>query len=174
MLARAGSRAESRRARPEVKGDFCRRCVRSCVPANREMDYLDRPDTGVCYNPLHNDLDPYAVAHAIGSLLNNLFGKSKEPFWQQACWISSSSSSRCDGLPTGHTTLAEVLHHRRRAHWEEHSIPESAVRHLPVLAISREEHAGQMRQARGRCGCRLARRWDIRMMWRSKRMPRQA
>ena len=41
-------------------------------------------DTGVCYNPLHNDLDPYAVAYAIATLLNNLFGRSKEPFWQQA------------------------------------------------------------------------------------------
>jgi hypothetical protein len=31
----------------------------------------------VCYNPLHNDFDPYAVAEATASLLNNLFGKSR-------------------------------------------------------------------------------------------------
>ncbi len=36
------------------------------------------------YNPLHNDLDAYALAYNIASLLNNLFGKGKEPFWQQA------------------------------------------------------------------------------------------
>ena len=36
------------------------------------------------YNPLHNDLDAYALAYSIASLLNNLFGKGKEPFWQQA------------------------------------------------------------------------------------------
>ena len=36
------------------------------------------------YNPLHNDLDAYALAYNIASLLNNLFGRGKEPFWQQA------------------------------------------------------------------------------------------
>ncbi len=36
------------------------------------------------YNPLYNDLDAYALAYNIASLLNNLFGKGKEPFWQQA------------------------------------------------------------------------------------------
>ena len=36
------------------------------------------------YNPLNNDLDAYALAYSIASLLNNLFGKGKEPFWQQA------------------------------------------------------------------------------------------
>src|SRR5262249_9077150 len=36
------------------------------------------------YNPLHNDQDAYALAFGIASLLNNLFGRGKEPFWQQA------------------------------------------------------------------------------------------
>src|SRR5204863_4615026 len=36
------------------------------------------------YNPLNNDLDAYALAYNIASLLNNLFGRGKEPFWQQA------------------------------------------------------------------------------------------
>jgi hypothetical protein len=36
------------------------------------------------YNPLNNDLDAYALAFNIASLLNNLFGRGKEPFWQQA------------------------------------------------------------------------------------------
>ena len=62
----------------EVKGDFCRQVQQMLRSANREADYLEIGlDSGVCYNPLHNDLDPYAVAYAIGSLLNNLFGKSK-------------------------------------------------------------------------------------------------
>jgi len=30
------------------------------------------------------DLDAYALAYNIASLLNNLFGRGKEPFWQQA------------------------------------------------------------------------------------------
>ena len=36
------------------------------------------------YNPLHNELEAYALAYGIASLLNNLFGRGKEPFWQQA------------------------------------------------------------------------------------------
>jgi hypothetical protein len=36
------------------------------------------------YNPLHNDLEAYALAYSISSLLNNLFGRGKEFFWQQA------------------------------------------------------------------------------------------
>jgi len=69
----------------EVKGDFCGQVRRILVGAHREADYLEIGlNTGVCYNPLHNDLDPYVVAYAIASLLNNLFGKSKESFWQQA------------------------------------------------------------------------------------------
>ena len=69
----------------EVKGDFCRQVATILDTRGRDDDYLEIGlDTGVCYNPLHNDLDPYAVAYAIATLLNNLFGKSKEPFWQQA------------------------------------------------------------------------------------------
>src|SRR4029450_5423897 len=68
----------------EVKGDFCRQGRGMLAPADREGDYTEIALGGsVCYNPLHNDLDPYAVAYAIATLVNNLFGKSKEPFWQQ-------------------------------------------------------------------------------------------
>src|SRR5262249_56872523 len=41
-------------------------------------------DSDYRYNPLYNDLDAYALAFNIASLLNNLFGRGKEPFWQQA------------------------------------------------------------------------------------------
>jgi hypothetical protein len=33
---------------------------------------------------LHNDLDAYALAYGIATLMTNLFGRGKEPFWQQA------------------------------------------------------------------------------------------
>src|SRR5438309_8015543 len=36
------------------------------------------------YNPLHNELDAYALAYGIATLMTNLFGRGKEPFWQQA------------------------------------------------------------------------------------------
>ena len=93
----------------EVKGDFCGQVRRILAGANREADYLEVGlNTGVCYNPLHNDLDPYAVAYAIASLLNNLFGKSKEPFWQQAYTDLLKFVISLRRITDGYTTLSEV------------------------------------------------------------------
>jgi hypothetical protein len=69
----------------EVKGDFCHKLRGILKGHDREEDYIEVGlDSGYCYNPLHNDLEAYALAYSIASLLNNLFGKGKEPFWQQA------------------------------------------------------------------------------------------
>jgi TraM recognition site of TraD and TraG len=69
----------------EVKGDFCHKVRDILRKRGRESDYTEISlDSQWAYNPLHNDLDGYALAYGIASLLNNLFGKGKEPFWQQA------------------------------------------------------------------------------------------
>jgi hypothetical protein len=69
----------------EVKGDFCRKAKDILDRHQRGEDYIEISlDSEWCYNPLHNDLDAYALAYNIASLLNNLFGRGKEPFWQQA------------------------------------------------------------------------------------------
>src|ERR1700723_444537 len=69
----------------EVKGDFCRKVKDILARHQRVEDYIEISlDSEYCYNPLHNDLDAYALAYNIASLLNNLFGRGKEPFWQQA------------------------------------------------------------------------------------------
>ena len=69
----------------EVKGDFCREVRGILKQRGRADDYVEISiDSEWAYNPLHNDLDGYALAYGIASLLNNLFGKGKEPFWQQA------------------------------------------------------------------------------------------
>jgi hypothetical protein len=69
----------------EVKGDFCNKVRKILKQYRRENDYFEISlDCPYRYNPLHNDLEPYALAYGIASLLNNLFGRGKEPFWQQA------------------------------------------------------------------------------------------
>ena len=69
----------------EVKGDFCHQVRSILKELGRESDYIEISlDSDYCYNPLHNDLDAYALAYAVASLLTNLFGRGKEPFWQQA------------------------------------------------------------------------------------------
>ena len=93
----------------EVKGDFCKQARGILARAGRADDYLEICLGGdVCYNPLHNDLDPYAVAYAIASLLNNLFGKSKEPFWQQAYTDLLKFVILLRRITDGYTTLSEV------------------------------------------------------------------
>jgi hypothetical protein len=69
----------------EVKGDFCRKVRAILARAGRQDDYVEISlGSQYRYNPLHNGLDAYALAYSISALINNLFGRSKEPFWQQA------------------------------------------------------------------------------------------
>ena len=76
-------------------------------------------DGRVTWNPLSATwLDSYSLAYTVASLLNQLFGKGKEPFWQQAYtnlvrWIIELY--RCippkDGSDTiGWVTLRDVYH----------------------------------------------------------------
>ncbi len=93
----------------EVKGDFCGQVRSILANAGRAEDYVEIGlDTGVCYNPLHNDLDPYAVAYAVATLLNNLFGRSKEPFWQQAYTDLLKFVILLRRITEGYTTFSEV------------------------------------------------------------------
>ena len=69
----------------EVKGDFCRHVRNILERHGRGDDYIEVSlDSEYRYNPLHNDLDAYALAYGIATLMTNLFGRGKEPFWQQA------------------------------------------------------------------------------------------
>ena len=69
----------------EVKGDFCHKVRGILEKHGRTEDYIEVSLHGdYRYNPLYNDLDAYALAYGIASLLNNLYGRGKEPFWQQA------------------------------------------------------------------------------------------
>jgi len=118
--------------------------------AGRHDDYLEVGlDTGVCYNPLHNDLDPYAVAYAVATLLNNLFGKSKEPFWQQAYTDLLKFVISLRRITDGYTTLAEVY----RYIIEDDKIDKN-IRTLKaqfgqpqeMIAIRSEDYQGPLRQ----------------------------
>ncbi|HYN09698.1 MAG TPA: TraM recognition domain-containing protein [Vicinamibacterales bacterium] len=69
----------------EVKGDFCKRVRDILASHDRAGDYVEVSlESAYRYNPLHNDLDAYALAYGIATLMTNLFGRGKEPFWQQA------------------------------------------------------------------------------------------
>jgi len=134
----------------EVKGDFCRQVQGMLTRAGRQADYLEIGlDTGVCYNPLHNDLDPYAVAYAIATLLNNLFGRSKEPFWQQAYTDLLKFVISLRRISDGYTTLAEVYRYiieDSRIDKNIRALKAQFGQPQDVIAIRREEYQGAIRQ----------------------------
>ena len=70
----------------EVKGDFCHDIRQILVEAGRGQDYIELGmDARAQWNPLSAWwLDSYSLVYTVSSLLNQLFGKGKEPFWQQA------------------------------------------------------------------------------------------
>jgi hypothetical protein len=69
----------------EVKGDLCRQLQRILKWCGREQDYVEVSlDGNIRYNPLNNSLDPYAQAFNIASIITSIWGKGKEPFWQQS------------------------------------------------------------------------------------------
>jgi hypothetical protein len=128
----------------EVKGDFCGQ-VRSILSrAGRSDDYLEIGlDTGVCYNPLHNDLDPYAVAYAIATLLNNLFGRSKEPFWQQAYTDLLKFVILLRRIADGYTTFSEVYQYildDGQIHRDIQRLKTELSNPPDVILVPREEH----------------------------------
>jgi TraM recognition site of TraD and TraG len=69
----------------EVKGDLCRQLQRILKWCGREQDYIEVSlDGEIRYNPLNNSLDPYAQAFNIASIITSIWGRGKEPFWQQS------------------------------------------------------------------------------------------
>ena len=70
----------------EVKGDFCYDIREILKKAGREDDYMELGMHGAYqWNPLGAHwLDACSLAYTVSSLLNQLFGKGKDPFWQQA------------------------------------------------------------------------------------------
>jgi hypothetical protein len=95
----------------EVKGDFCKRVKEILERSGRGEDYIEISlDSEYRYNPLHNDLDAYALAFSIASLLNNLFGRGKEPFWQQAYTNLMKFIILLYKVAYGYVTLFDVYH----------------------------------------------------------------
>ena len=104
----------------EVKGDFCHDIRRMLTELDRGEDYIELSlDGRLTWNPLSATwLDSYSLAYTVASLLNQLFGKGKEPFWQQAYtnlvrWIIELYRvlPPQDGSDTpGWVTLRDVYH----------------------------------------------------------------
>jgi len=70
----------------EVKGDLCRQVARILEGYGREQDYIGVSlDSHIRYNPLNNDLDPYAQAFNIASIIVS---------WSASSWCASHHLER--------------------------------------------------------------------------------
>ncbi len=93
----------------EVKGDFCKHIAAILTRHGRADDYVELSVGGTyCYNPIAGNLDPFAIAYSLATLINQLYGRSKEPFWQQAYTHLVKNIIAAAHLADGYTTLAEV------------------------------------------------------------------
>jgi hypothetical protein len=78
----------------EVKGDFCRKIKEILAKHDRVEDYIEIGlGSQYRYNPFQNDLDAYALAYSIASLLNNPSARARNRSGSRPTPTSSSSSS---------------------------------------------------------------------------------
>jgi len=110
----------------EVKGDFCHKVHTLLEKHGRMEDYIELSlDSPYRYNPLHNELEAYALAYGIASLLNNLFGRGKEPFWQQAYTNLVKFIILLHQVLYGYVTLFDVYESAINSHKIEAKIAEA-------------------------------------------------
>src|SRR5581483_4607920 len=128
----------------EVKGDFCAQVSRILQTHGRAEDYVEVGlDSPYCYNPLHNELEPYALAYSVATLLNNLYGRGKEPFWQQAYTELLKFVILLRKVLDQYTTLAEVYHYAIDEGRIERDIKrgeEMFTAETPTIRISQEDY----------------------------------
>ncbi|HXB57216.1 MAG TPA: TraM recognition domain-containing protein [Vicinamibacteria bacterium] len=96
----------------EVKGDFCQQVRDMLRTVGRGEDYLEISlDTHYRYNPLANkDLDEDALAYAITTLIANIYGKGKDPFWPMASTNTMKFLVLLHRLVHDYVTLTDVYH----------------------------------------------------------------
>ena len=96
----------------EVKGDFCYQIRDVLDRHGRSEDYLEIGlDSRWQWNPLDADwMDSYSLAYTIAGLMNQLFGKSREPFWQMAATNLVRNIIELYRVTEGWVTLRDIYH----------------------------------------------------------------
>ncbi|MDE0389689.1 MAG: type IV secretion system DNA-binding domain-containing protein [Rhodospirillales bacterium] len=94
----------------EVKGDFCHSVRDILAAAERGEDYIEIGLGGRWqWNPLDAPwMDSYSLAYTIASLMSQLFGRGKDPFWQQASTNLVRNLIELYRIKSGWVTLRDV------------------------------------------------------------------
>jgi len=128
----------------EVKGDLCRHLARILKRYGREQDYIDVSlDSNIRYNPLNNDLDPYAQAFNIASIITSIWGKGKEPFWQQSYTDLVRYVIVLHRVQSGYVTLVDVFRTVISSGRLEELLAETSCRvsRTGYVAVTKEDYA---------------------------------
>ncbi|MGH9827075.1 MAG: type IV secretory system conjugative DNA transfer family protein, partial [Blastocatellia bacterium] len=136
----------------EVKGDFCGYVQKILKKHGRESDYISISLTSEwAYNPLQNELDGYSMAIGIANLLNSLFGKGKEPFWQQAYTNLVKFTIILHKVGFGYVTLFDVYESAISARVLERKIRQAEENILgkSFITVSRENFESHARELAG-------------------------
>src|SRR5260370_6870094 len=137
----------------ELKGVLCSKIKEILLKRGRADDYIEIGlDSEWPYNPLYNDLEGYALAYGIASLLNNLFGKGKEVLWKEADTNLVKFIIILHQVGFGYVTLFDVYESAISAQVLERKIRQAEENILEkfFLAVSRavfESHARELAEA---------------------------
>ena len=94
----------------EVKGDLCRQVRKILGDCGRTEDYIEVSlDGNIRYNPLNNDSDAYAQAYNIASVIVAIWGKGKEPFWQQSYTDLARYAIMLHRVRDGYVTMLDIF-----------------------------------------------------------------
>jgi len=129
----------------EVKGDLCRQLQDILKSCGREKDYVEISLHGdLRYNPLNNSLDPYAQAFNIASIITSIWGKGKEPFWQQSYTDLARYVIMLHRIRDGYVTLLDLFRTVISSGTVERMLIETGRAFTPVsfLGISKPDYAG--------------------------------
>ena len=133
----------------EVKGDLCRHLRRILKEFRREEDYIDVSlDSDIRYNPLNNNLDPYAQAFNIASIITSIWGKGKEPFWQQSYTDLVRYVIVLHRIQSAYVTLVHIFRTVISSGQLEKLLGETSLRFSgsAYLAVSQEDFAAYSKQ----------------------------
>ncbi|WP_158820305.1 type IV secretory system conjugative DNA transfer family protein [Granulicella sp. S156] len=129
----------------EVKGDLCRQLQRILNWCGRDQDYVEVSlDGNVRYNPLNNSLDAYAQAFNIASIITSIWGKGKEPFWQQSYTDLVRYVIMLHRIRDGYLTLVDLFRTVISAGKLEEMLTEVGSRFSATgyIGIGKEEYRG--------------------------------
>jgi hypothetical protein len=130
----------------EVKGDLCRQLKKILKECRRESDYIEVGlNSDIRYNPLNNDLDPYAQAFNIASIITSIWGRGKEPFWQQSYTDLVRYVILLHRVRDGYLTLVDIFRTVISAGRLEQLLAETGSRlsMTAYVAISKDDYIAQ-------------------------------